>query len=348
MTAARLLVLGGTGYLGAPAARALRAAGHDVTSLSRSGRSPADGMRAIAADRSDPDALARALEGERFDVTVDFAAYDSADVERLLLIPHAALGLYILISSGQVYLVTENPPIPSREEDSERPLLAEPAVGTPDHGQWAYGIGKRRAERAALVLRDSHGVRAVVLRLPVIHGEGDPRRRLWRYLERLKDGGPVILPDDGAQATRYLWVEDVARAVVRVLGIERPREAVYNLAGPEIVPLREFLERAARALGAPAPRFVSAGREEIAAAGLDAMAWPLSGRWSSVLDPARAEAEWGFTGTPLDDWLPRVVRALCDHPPDPIEGEDARRVRELAFAARRVGEPGLTPEKARD
>ena len=341
----RVLVLGGSGFLGAHTVRALLAAGCDVTSLSRRGETPAAGTRALRADRRDPAALAAALEGARFDATVDFCAYDSGDVERLLLVPHAALGRYTLISSGQVYLVTDAPRPnaksgadgvpPFREEDSDRALLPEPAAGSPDHAPWAYGVGKRRAESAVLALRQSHGMRAVVLRLPVIHGVSDPTLRLWTYLERMLDGGPLLLPEGGTQPTRYLWVEDVARAVLELLERAAPREAIYNLAQPDVVSLREFLVRVAAATGRPEPRFVEVSIAELEREGLDGVS-PLSGRWTSVLDPSRAAAEWGFTGTRLDQWLPAVVRGQLDHRPARGHAADARRAREIEFAARRT------------
>jgi nucleoside-diphosphate-sugar epimerase len=163
----RTLLIGGTGFLSGQAARALLAAGHEVTVFTRGRRPVADGLVHVQVDRTDPDALARVLEGRKFDFTVDFTAFSAQDVERLLLVPYAALGRYVLVSSGQVYLVTEGAREPCAEEASEGPLLAEPEPGTLDHEQWAYGIGKRQAEGELFVLRESYGVRATALRLPI-------------------------------------------------------------------------------------------------------------------------------------------------------------------------------------
>jgi nucleoside-diphosphate-sugar epimerase len=308
----RVLLIGGTGFLGAHASRVLGAAGHDVWTLARGERPAPDPARTLRADRHDPEQLARALEGRRFDFTVDFGAYDASDVERLLLVPYAALGRYVLISSGQVYLVTEAAHVPYREEDSAASLRPEPAPGTRDHAQWRYGVGKRRAEGAVLALRASHGMRAIVLRLPIVHGEGDGTLRLWAYLERLRDGAPVALPDGGDDLTRYLYAGDLARALVRLLQSAPPPEAVYNLSGADTLPLRAFLERAATLAGV-SPKFVSISRDEAAAAGFDAAFSPLSGPWSSRPDPGRAMGDWGFTPSRLDEWLPGVVRWHLEH-----------------------------------
>jgi nucleoside-diphosphate-sugar epimerase len=212
----------------------------------------------------------------------------------------------------------------------------EPAAGTRDHGQWGYGAGKRRAEGALMALRGTHGVRAVALRLPIVQGEGDPTLRLWAWLERLLDGQPVLLPGAGSQLTRFLWAEDVARVLLALADTPTLRAAAYNLAQPDVVPLREFLDRVASLAGV-APRWVDASGEEIGAAGLDPTAFPFTGPWSSVIDPSRAAAEWGFLGTRLDDYLPRIVRWHLEHRPEKSHAGYAQRAREVEFAARVAG-----------
>lgn len=328
----RILLVGGAGFLGGHVGRAFLEAGHDVSVISRGRRPLPPGVTHLQADRTDAEQLGRQLEGRHFDFTVDFTAYDAADVERLLLIPYAALGRYVLISTGQVYLVTQNPPIPAAEEDSERPLKPEPEPGTREHANWVYGMGKRRAEGALLALREMHGVRSVILRLPIIQGEADGSLRLWAYLERMLDGGPIVLPDGGTRPVRHVYAGDVAAAIVRLAGMPPPRFRIYNLAQPEIVTLREFLTRTALAAGVE-PRFVDATWEEIEATGLEADFSPYGGRWASVIDPARA-AEWGFAGSRLADYLPRVVKWHLEHRPEQSHEGYALRAAELALAAR--------------
>ncbi len=325
-----VLVVGGTGFLGRTLATALLEAGHRVAVLSRGQHPPVPGAESLVFDRRETADMSRALEGRRFNVTVDLAAWDAADVERLLLVPYAALGRYLLISTGQVLLVTEGVRPPFREEDSAGRVRPEPEPGTTDHGQWSYGVGKRRAESALLALRASHGVRGVVLRLPVVLGEGDRTLRLWSYLERLLDGGPILLPEGGVQPTRFLYAGDFARQVVRMVASPPPREAVYHLAQPDVVPLRGLVERLARLAGVE-PRLIDVSWEELARTGIDRSFSTYSGPWVSVLDPSRAAAEWGFLGTRLDDYLPGVVADLLARPRESHAGY-ALRPREIALA----------------
>jgi len=78
--------------------------GHDVSVLTRGERSIAghDKLTHLRADRTDPQALAVALEHQRFEFTVDFLAFGGSDVERLLGVRGFDPGRLVMISSGQV------------------------------------------------------------------------------------------------------------------------------------------------------------------------------------------------------------------------------------------------------
>ena len=327
-----VLLVGGDGFLGSAIARLLLAEGRRVTTLSRGRHDAVPGAERLIADRRDRPALSALLRDRRFDLTVDLAAYDALDVETLWRVPGASLGRTLLVSTGQVYLVTETARRVHREPDSRKPVRGEPASDAPDHAQWSYGVGKRRAESAFAALRRHHGVRGTVLRLPVIHGEADPTLRLWAWLQRMLDGGPVILPDGGRRATRFVEVEEVARLVARIAGGLVPREAVYNLAAARPVSLARFLSLAAHAAGL-SPRFVAIPTHTLLAHGLDVRAWPYAGRWASVLDPSRARRDLGWEGALPEEWLPRVVRWHLEHRMGESDSFYPQRPAELAAIA---------------
>ena len=73
-------------------------------------------MERLRGDRTTDD-FERLLSGRRFDATVDFAAFQGIDVERVVRRLGARAGHYVLISTGQVYLVRTPRPSPAREED---------------------------------------------------------------------------------------------------------------------------------------------------------------------------------------------------------------------------------------
>ena len=335
-----ILLIGGDGFLGRHVARALLATGRRVTTLSRGTNAAVEGAERLVADRRQPRALAAVLGGRRFDLTVDLAAYQAIDIETLWSVPHAALGRTVLISTGQVYMVTESRRRAFREGDSRRAVTPEPDPENHDHGQWSYGVGKRAAEAVLLGLRRHQGVRALVLRAPVVQGEGDPTLRLWAWLERMLDGGPVLVPDQGTRATRFLDAADLGALVVRIADGLWPRGAIYNLAAPRVTRLGRFLSLAANAAGVT-PDWVDVPSSTLGSLGLDIVAWPYAGRWSSVIDPARAKRDLGFTGTGPEAYLPRVVRWHLEHRPGGSHPGYSQRAAELEAAGRlRARAPG--------
>jgi nucleoside-diphosphate-sugar epimerase len=281
------------------------------------------------------DELDRALAGRDFDAAVDFAAFEAADVERGVRVLDGRVGHYVFISTGQVYLVREPRPSPARETEYEGRLMPEPPRGHPDHGEWAYGMGKRAGEDVLAAAFARTGFPSTRLRLPIINGERDHTRRLEGYLWRILDGGPVLLPDGGTHRLRQIYARDVSRAIAGLLGDRRAVGQAYNLCQDETPTLVEVLERVASLLGAPF-RGRPVPRATIEAAGLDPVrVSPFSGRWMSFLDPGRARAELGFEPTPLPAYLASIVASFLAHPPAaPPEGY-AGRARERELAASR-------------
>ncbi|MFN8589599.1 MAG: NAD-dependent epimerase/dehydratase family protein [Candidatus Eisenbacteria bacterium] len=336
MTSPRhILLAGGSGLIGGPTARALLAAGHRVTVLTRGLRALPDGAEALVADRKDAASLAHALTGRTFDLSMDFLGYDAGDVARLLDVPGFATRRHVLVSTGQVYLVAAEPRPPFVETDAALPAMAEPEAGTRAHANWVYGMGKRAAE-TELFARRAAGLDAVALRLPIVQGARDGTRRLWAYLQRMLDGGAVLLPEGGAHPVRFVWAEDVARAVVHLAGGAALPSPAYNLAMPDEPSLRDFLSAAATCLGVT-PRFLRVSETECAEAGLDAWMSPFSGPWCSRPDPALAADELGFRTTPSPLWLPKVVRAHLEEPAPEDHPGYAGRAREQALAVRLAG-----------
>ena len=337
----RVLLLGGSGLLSGAARTAFLTAGHDVTVLTRGRRSlaAAVGLHEVHGDRTDAAALARVLAAQRFDFTVDFLGFEGDDVRRLFAVPDFSPGRLAMISTGQVYLVTRDPRPPFREADADAPTMAEPAHDSRAWHNWVYGMGKRRAESALVQEGASRGVPVLALRCPVVQGEADgtSSQRLWGWLERMRDGGPVLLPEGGVQSVRFVYSGDVARALVRLAeGTGWPGVPALNLAQPDEEPLRAFLDRLARLAGL-APRFVTVTAAELEAAGLDDTCAPYWGPWCSRPDPAAAFEALGFRTSGPEEYLPGVVRAhLTDPPPESHPGY-AHRSSELALAARIAG-----------
>jgi nucleoside-diphosphate-sugar epimerase len=142
----RVLVIGGTRFVGYQLVWRLLAGGHTVTLLNRGSLSDPFGARVerLRGDRTTAD-FARLLKGRSYDAAIDFAAYLAADAEGVVQVLGDAVGHYVVISTGQVYLVRKDCPRPAREQDYEGPLM-EPPADPGDRKEWDYGMGKRAAE----------------------------------------------------------------------------------------------------------------------------------------------------------------------------------------------------------
>ena len=288
-------------------------------------------MERLRGDRTTAD-FERLLAPRSFDAAVDFAAYDGSDGRRAAEVLGGRVGHYVVISTGQVYLVREGCPRPARETDYDGPLTAEPS-DPDDKGQWDYGVKKRALEDALAAAWAKSRFPATRLRIPMVNGERDHFRRLDRYLWRMLDGGPILLPGGGDGKTRHVYSGSVVKAIVALLGRAEAFGEAFNLAQDETPALGELLALVAERLGA-APRFVDVPRERVRAEGLDPLLLsPFSGTWMSFLDPSRAKSELAFRHEPLGSYLDKIVTAFLAHPrPDPPPGYE-RRAAELRLAA---------------
>jgi len=330
----KALVIGGNRFLGHELAFRLVAAGHTVTLFNRGTLqdSLGDRVERLRGDRTTGD-FERLLAGRRFDAAIDFAAFDADAGRRAAAVLSGNVGHHVAISTGQVYLVRSGCPRPARESDYEGPLIEAPADSF-DRGQWDYGVKKRGLEdELARAFEDRH-FPATRLRIPMVSGERDHFRRIERYLWRLLDGGPLLLPGGGDHQTRHVYSGSVVGAILGLLGSPASFGRAYNLAQDETPTLRELLSALAAALGAE-PRFVDMSHEAVRAAGLDPLVLsPFSGRWMSFIDPALAKAELGFRHEPLASYLDKIVTCFLAHPSqEPPPGYQHRaRERQLAGA----------------
>jgi nucleoside-diphosphate-sugar epimerase len=332
----KVLVIGGNRFVGRDLVWRFLAGGYEVTTFNRGRLADPFGARIerLVGDRTTGD-FDRLLGGREYDAVVDFAAFEAADTRRAEALLQGRVGHYVMISTGQVYLVREpRPEAAAREADYDGPVMAAP-TDAGERSEWDYGMGKRGAEDALAAAWAERRFPSTRLRIPMVNGERDYHRRIEGYLWRLLDGEPLLLPDGGRTPTRHVYSGAVARAVARILGNPTTYGQAYNLAQDETPTLAEILTTLAEILGASA-RFVEARSDRIAAAGLEVVRIsPFSGRWMSFLDPTRAKTELGFRHDPLRAYLEKVVASFLAHPPtEAPEGFAADRSREADLARR--------------
>ena len=327
----RILVIGGTHFMGPRLVRALLARGHAVTTFHRGTTPcilPAEVER-LYGDRSDSAQLESALAARSFDACVDTIAMRGAETAAAVDLLYGRVGHYVHFSTGQVYLVRRDCPAPAREEDYAGPLGTPPDPHAWDAGQWTYGIEKRECEDILEEAWTARGFPATRLRLTMVHGAEDPRGRIHAYALRLLDGGPLLVPGEPSPPIRPIHADAVVETVVRVLEEGSGKGAAYNLAQDEAWTHEELIGGIAGMLSVEAA-LERRPREELVRAGVFPACAPLASPWMSYLDPGLAARELGFRPGTFEDWLPGLVATAAARPA-PVEFVEAR-ARELALA----------------
>ncbi len=301
----KVLVIGGTRFLGYHLVRELLKSGHKVTLFNR-GKTPDDfgqAVERVRGDRTRRGELRRQFENREFDVVIDMIAYRREETEEAVETFSGRVGHFIHISTGSVYIVTRDYPCPLRESDFSREVISRPA-GQDDW--WVYGVNKRDCE---LVLREAFettGFPATIFRLPIVIGERDYTLRAYSYFLRVADGGPVLLPDAGMNVFTHVYQADVIRTIARNLLNRKTFGEAYNLAMEEIVSLRGFVQETAAVLGKKVELVDIPGRFlESLPPGTSIS--PFSNRRPFVLAVNKAREDLEFRSTPFRDWLARTI-----------------------------------------
>ncbi|MBI1258165.1 MAG: NAD-dependent epimerase/dehydratase family protein [Chloroflexi bacterium] len=313
----KILVIGGTRNLGRRLVQRLVGLEHRVTIFNR-GKTPDDlpeVVERLHGDRTDAAQLMRALQGRTFDVVVDTALYKGAEVEPVVRLFKDRIGQYIFLSSGQVYLVREGIERPFDETDYEGRLMPSPKPNTYGYEEWMYGIEKRRAEDALKAAWETQNFPYTTLRLPMVNSERDHFHRLYNYILRLKDGGPILAPSTPNYPLRHVYADDVVTAFMKLIdGSGVGKGEAYNISQDESVSLEEFLTILGGMLGVEA-HIVRVRRDTLEANGFLPDCSPFSERWMSELDNTRSKTELGMTYTPLSEYLEKIVAYYAENPP---------------------------------
>ncbi|MEX2282237.1 MAG: NAD-dependent epimerase/dehydratase family protein, partial [Gemmatimonadota bacterium] len=196
--ASRVLVIGGTLFIGKALVRRLLGRGDEVTIMHRGRGTPYDNrVQEVHADRNDVAAVRAALRGQRFDVVFD-NVYDfqrGTTADQVLAAATATadgLSRYVFTSSLAVYGAGEN-----HEEDD--PLT--PATDPND-----YARNKAETERALFRMHRERALPATTLRPAFIYGPENPFYREAFFWDRLLADRPIIIPGDGKRLMCFVLV----------------------------------------------------------------------------------------------------------------------------------------------
>jgi nucleoside-diphosphate-sugar epimerase len=330
----RVLVLGGTGFIGPYVVRRLEASGHTVT-IAHTGRHEAE-LPATVRHIHDP-ALTRtnrhawpkaaaALQRIEPEVVVDMAPMTEQDAQAAVSLFAGVAGRMVAISSVDVYraygrlLGTEPGPMDQVPLDEAAPVRARlyPFRGeTPrppdDPRRWQDDYDKILVERAVL---GEPRLPGTVLRLPMVYGPGDGHRFHW-LVKRLSDKRPAILMEEAQASWRWTkgYVENVADAIALAVTDGRPGGGIYNVGESETLTEAEWADLIGRIAGwegevLPVPRDL-----------LPDHLWPkIDTRQDLEVSTARLRNDLGYReAVPRDEALRRTIAWEQANPPEHLD-----------------------------
>ena len=216
----RILVLGGTVFLGRAVTDAALARGHEVVHFHRGISAPPDArVRTVIGEREQLDA---AQLDCAYDAVIDNSGYLPHVVGRSVDALRERAGRYLFVSSISVYRRFD------REGFAEDSPVA-PAPRPPPEATTPETYGPLKAACEAVV-RQAFGERALVVRPGLIVGPHDPTDRFTYWPVRVARGGVVAAPGEPSRRVQFIDVRDLARWMVRLA--ERGAAGTFNATGP--------------------------------------------------------------------------------------------------------------------
>ena len=238
----RILILGGTGFLGPHLIHVATQRGHRVSMLNRGQREPGlfeedyRDVEQIIGDRAAADGLA-GLQGRSWDVVIETSGYQYPWTAASTQALKDSAGRYMYVSSTGVFLPYHAVDI---DEDGTVLLSDDPPQDPP-----SYGVMKALSERE---VRNAFGANTIIVRPGYIVGPGDTTDRFTYWPVRVARGGDIMVPGKKSDPVQYIDVRDLTEWMIRVL--ENGTTGTFNAVGPA---RRQTMEEFIYGLGATTP-----------------------------------------------------------------------------------------------
>ncbi len=307
----RVILLGGTRFIGRHISRQLAARGDEVTVVHRGESEPAElaGLAHIHADRAGFSRIAAQVRAARPDAVIDCHAGTAHHVAAVL--PHLPDVQLVVLSSVDVYRAyelllagKEGEPLPITEESPVRegrfPLRGHvPGADTYDK----------------LDVEDAYRRRGgTVLRLPMVYGEHDAQRREEFVLRRVRAGRPAIPVGPGSWLWTRGYAPDMAAATLLALGHPEVSGEVFNVGEPQARSILGWMQQILDAAGHQA-ELVALPESALPALPAD-LDLTREHRQHLLLDSGKIGRMLGWRPTPPGEAIARSVRWHLAHPPE--------------------------------
>ena len=226
----RILIMGGTRFIGVYLTKALVEQGHEVVLFNR-GKKPApiEGIQQIHGDRQDIEQLKEKLKEEQFDVIYDNNGRELSDTKPLVELFKDQVKQFVYVSSAGVYLKSDQ--MPHVEGDAVDPNSRH----------------KGKFETEAYLAES--GVPWTAIRPVYIYGPQNYNPLEAWFFDRIVRDRVIPIPGNGLHFTQFGHVQDLASAMVAVLGNPQALGQIYNISGDRYVTFDGLAKAAAIAAG---------------------------------------------------------------------------------------------------
>lgn len=275
----KVLVLGGTRFVGVHLVKALLSEGHSVTIATRGNVNDNFGnnVERIIVERTNSDSILKALHNKNFDVVCDNLAYSSIDVKCLL--DNSSCDRYVMTSSASVYKNQHH-----NTEENEFNPVSYPLEWCSRH-ECAYDEAKRQAECA--LFQTYSNFPSVAVRYPYIIGEDDYTERLFFYVEQIIKGTPINIDNLNKQIS---FIRSTEAGAFLAWIVEQEFTGPINGNNIGTISLQEIISYVERKTGRKA---------ELSVSGLHGT---YNGQKSFSLSTVRAN-NFGYNFTELNSWI---------------------------------------------
>jgi len=321
----RILIIGGTRFIGPYVVRSLASAGHEVTVFHKGGTETdlPDVVRHIHADHADILKLKEEFSRLAPQVVLDMIAYTEHEANLVMQTYKGIAQRVVAISSQDVYRAYDRvrraspgppDPVPLAEDSPLRENLYPYRSHAKGPEDWIYHYEKILVEHAFMSEPDLPGT---VLRLPFVYGPGDYQHRLFPFLKRMDDGRSTILFEEGR--AEWCWtrgyVENIATAITLAVVNERAKGRIYNVGETTTLTEAEWIYRIGQVTG---------WRGEVVTLPKDSLPKHLliDFHWKQhlVSDSTRIRNELGYTeSVAFNEALKRTIEWERKNPPENVD-----------------------------
>jgi nucleoside-diphosphate-sugar epimerase len=340
----RILVIGGTRFIGRATVHLLHEQGHDIAVFHR-GQTQFDGsseVQQILGDRAQIHTFKQDFERFAPELVLDMIPFVEQDAHIVGDLFKGIARRIVAISSQDVYraygrvLRTEPgppDPVPLTEDSPLREKLY-PYRGTTlrvseDKQRWMDDYDKIPIER---IIMSDPALPGTILRLPMVYGPDDNQHRLFEFLKRMDDKRPAILLDAAMASWRWTrgYVENIAAAIVLAITDERAAGRIYNVGEAHTLTMSEWVRSIANATGWNG-NIITVPSDKLP----PHLAADIDTTQHLLVDTTRIRQELGYR-EPIDlgEALTRTISWERAHPPTEIDAQQFDYAKEDAILAR--------------